>query len=157
MKVQIRHVDGHTFVAKSDSNHWIPLDTGTASGGSGAANDPFQLFIISCGGCAFIDVADILKKSRKTISRMELAVEASRAEAMPKILRELLFQFSVDGEDITVETVKRAIELSLTKYCSVSLSVDRSVKFKAQITLNGETTNSWEIQRDPTLFSATGT
>jgi hypothetical protein len=39
LKVHIRQVDGHTLVAKSDSNHWIPLDTGTAGGGSAGAND----------------------------------------------------------------------------------------------------------------------
>ena len=152
MKVHIRQVDGHTLVARSDSNHWIPLDTGTASGGTGAANDPFQLFVIACGGCSLVDVVDILTKGRKNPTRMELKVEASRAETAPKILRKLSFHYHVDGPDISAESVRRAIELSLTKYCSASLSLDRSIIFEARITLNGEAHEPFTIARDAALF-----
>jgi putative redox protein len=152
VRVHIRQVDGHTLVAKSDSNHWIPLDTGTASGGTGAANDPFQLFVIACGGCTLVDLVDILRKGRKQPTRLELDVEAERAESVPKILRKLSFQYQVDGPDISVETVRRAIELSLTKYCSASLSLDRSIFFEARITLNGEAHEPFIIARDVALF-----
>jgi putative redox protein len=145
-------VDGHTLVAKSDSNHWIPLDTGTASGGTAGANDPFQLFIIACGGCTLVDVVDILTKGRKNPTRLELNVEAVRAEAVPKILRKLSFDYRVDGPDISAETVRRAVELSLTKYCSASLSLDRSIIFEVRITLNGETHEPFIIPRDTALF-----
>jgi putative redox protein len=152
VKVHIRQVDGHTLVARSDSNHWIPLDTGTASGGTGAANDPFQLFVIACGGCSLVDVVDILTKGRKNPTRMELKVEATRAETAPKILRKLSFHYHVDGPDISAESVRRAIELSLTKYCSASLSLDRSIIFEVRITLNGETHEPFTIARDAALF-----
>jgi putative redox protein len=148
VRVHIRQVDGHTLMAKSDSNHWIPLDTG----GTGAANDPFQIFVIACGGCTLVDVIDILSKGRKNPSRMELNVEAARAETVPKILRKLSFDYHVDGPDLSVETVRRAIELSLTKYCSVSLSLDRSIVFEARITLNGEAHAPFTIARDAALF-----
>ena len=152
MKAHIRQVDGHTLMAKSDSNHWIPLDTGAASGGTGAANDPFQLFVIACGGCTLMDVVDILAKGRKTLTRLELNMEATRAETVPKILRKLSFHYDVDGPDLSVETVRRAIELSLTKYCSASLSLDRSIVFEARITLNGEAHEPFIIPRDAALF-----
>lgn len=152
MKVHIRHVDGHTLVAKSDSNHWVPLDTGTASGGTAAANDPFQLFMIGCGGCSLVDVVDILAKSRKNPTRLELFMDVARAETIPKVIRKLSLSFHVDGPDITVELVRRAIELSLTKYCSASLSLDRSVIFEALITLNGYAHEPFEIARDAAIF-----
>jgi putative redox protein len=152
LKVHIRQVDGHTLVAKSDSNHWIPLDTGTAGGGTGAANDPFQLFLIACGGCTLMDVVDILTKGRKNPARMELNVEATRAETVPKILRKLSFDYRVDGPNISAETVRRAVELSLTKYCSASLSLDRSIVFEVRITLNGEAHEPFTIARDAALF-----
>jgi putative redox protein len=147
VKVHIRQVDGHTMVAKSDSNHWIPLDTGT-----GGANDPFQLFVIACGGCTLMDVIDILTKSRQPPTRLELNVEAARAESVPKILRKLSFDYRVDGPNISVETVRRAVELSLTKYCSVSLSLDRSIIFEVRITLNGEAHEPFTVARDAALL-----
>jgi putative redox protein len=152
LKVCIRHMDGHTFMAKSDSNHWVPFDTGLPSGGSGAANDPFQLFIIACGGCVSIDVVDILTKGRKEFDLYELNVEASRADHTPKIVRALTFHARVNGENVTEENVRRALELSLTKYCSVSLSLDRSVTFTGRVTLNGHRGESWQIPRNPELY-----
>ena len=152
MKACIRHIEGHTFVAKSDSNHWIPFDTGTASGGSASANDPVQLFIIAAGGCVSIDVLDILKKGRKTFTLYELNLEAVRAETDPKIVRSLCYNVKINGENITEDNVRRAITLSLTKYCSVSLSIDRSVTFKARITLNGMRGQIFEIPRDSSIY-----
>jgi putative redox protein len=152
LRVHIRHVDGHTLVAKSDSNHWIPLDTGTASGGTGAANDPFQLFVIGCAGCTVVDVVDILTKSRQIPTRLELSLEATRAETVPKILRQLSFHFQVDGPNVSAQTVRRAIELSLTKYCSASLSLDRSIVFEARVTLNDQAQEPFEIARNPASF-----
>jgi putative redox protein len=140
------------MIAKSDSNHWIPLDSGTASGGTAAANDPFQLFLIGCVGCTLVDVVDILRKGRKHPTRIELNVEADRGESVPRILRRLFFDYHVDGPDISVEVLRRAIELSLTKYCSAALSLDCSIVFVARITLNGEAHEPFEIARDPALF-----
>jgi putative redox protein len=150
MKAWIKHVEGHTFLAKSESNHWIPFDT--ASHGTGAAGDPYQTFAMACGGCASIDVVDILTKSRKPPTKLELELEITRADSIPKIARRLHYHFRVEGHDLTVERIQRAIELSLTTYCSVALSLDRSVNFSAQITLNGIENPPWNIRRSDEIY-----
>lgn len=151
MKAWIKYVEGHTYVARSDSNHWLPLDLGTAGGGCGAANDPFQTFVIGIGGCVSVDIVNIIMKSRKMITRMEMEVDATRAATPPKILRSLHFHVRIET-DATEETVRRALQLSLTKYCSASLSIDRSVPFRAQITLNNTAGEPWEIPRDAAIY-----
>ncbi|MBU0509878.1 OsmC family protein [bacterium] len=147
MKAYLRHVEGHTFVAKSDSNHWVPIDTGTASGGTGAANDPFQLFVIGFSGCALVDVADIVKKSRKEAARLEMFVEVTRAETAPKVVRSVEFHLQAEGDPTLGETLRRALELSLTKYCSASLSLDRAITFRGRVTVNGEASDAWDVER----------
>ena len=153
MKVCVKHVEDHAFIAKSESNHWIPFDTGPASGGSAGASDPFQTFIMSCAGCVSIDVVDILKKSRKPHRNYGLQLEATRADSIPKIVRHLYFHAHVDGDDISHELVERALRLSLTRYCSVSLSLDRSVTFSIRATVNGHRGEWIAIPRDPALYS----
>ncbi|MFZ5433420.1 MAG: OsmC family protein [Calditrichota bacterium] len=148
MKAYLRHVDGHIFVAKSDSNHWVPIDTGTASGGTAAANDPFQLFVIGFSGCSFVDIVDIVKKSRKAISTLELHIEVTRAESTPKVIRGIEFHLQAQGEDSVLDTLRRAMDLSLTKYCSASISLDRSIPFTCRITLNGNSGEAWIINRN---------
>lgn len=147
MKAYLRHIEDHTLIAKSESNHWVALDTGTTGGGTGAAGDPFQTFVIGFSGCALLDVADIVKKSRKQITRLEMFVDVTRAETVPKIVRSVEFHLEATGDPTLAETLKRALELSLTKYCSASLSLDRAIVFRGRVTVNGETKHEWEIER----------
>jgi putative redox protein len=139
-------------MAKADSNHWIPLDTEATSGGTGGANNPFQLFLIGVGACSLVDVVDILTKGRKSVRELALDVEVKRAETHPKIVRAAHYHFRIAGDDITADAARRAIELSLTKYCSASLSLDRSVTFTVHLTLNGEAFEPRVVPRDPDLY-----
>jgi putative redox protein len=150
-KALVRHVEGHTLIARAASHHWVPIDSpveGTAS----AANDPVQLMVIACAGCVMIDTVDILLKKREEFDLLEIEIEALRRDTPPKIIRRLDFRLRINGSGLREESVHRAVELSLTKYCSVSLSLDRSIKFLAQITLNGSAGESWEIARDAAWF-----
>jgi len=142
------------MLAKADSNHWIPIDTGTASGGTAGASDPFQLFLIGVGACSLVDVVDILTKGRKEIRELNLEVEVKRSERHPKVVRAVRYHFQISGEDVTLDVARRAIELSLTKYCSVSLSLDRSVTFTVHLALNGEESQPFEIERDASVFDS---
>lgn len=155
MKAHLKHVEGHTIIAKSDSNHWVALDTGTASGGTGAANDPFQLFVIGISGCTLVDVADIVKKSRKETTRLEMFVDVTRAETVPKIVLAIEFHLQAEGDPTLGETLRRALDLSLTKYCTASLSLDRAVIFRGRVTVNGEISHEWEVERKTAEYYAT--
>ncbi len=150
-KALVRHVSGHTLLGKGSSNHWVPLETSEADYPA-AANDPVQLILMACSGCVMIDTVDILKKSRQEPDEFEIAIEGLRRDTRPKIFRRLDFHVRINGSTLRAETVRRAVELSLTKYCSVSLSLDRSVRFFAQITLNGDPGERWEIPRQPELY-----
>jgi putative redox protein len=151
-QAKLQYIDGHTFVAKANSNHLIPLDTGEASGGGGGANDPVQLLVTACAGCVAIDVVDIVRKARHEIRRFTMEISATRFPTPPKIIKALEFHAIVDGETIDEAIVQRAINLSLTKYCTVSLSLDRSVGFTARATINGQETPAWSIARDPAVY-----
>jgi putative redox protein len=151
VKVHIHFVDGHTFVAKSESNHWVPMDTSALPGGN-AANDPFQLFVTGLGTCTCVDVVDILTKGRHELKRFQCDVEVTRRDSSPKVVRAVHFNYKVEGVGLTEETVRRAVELSLTKYCSASLSLDRSIPFTAQAAINGDQTAVWPMPRSTQWF-----
>jgi putative redox protein len=146
VKALVRHVEGHALIARAASHHWVPLDS-PVEGAPSAANDPIQLMVIACAGCVMIDTVDILHNKREEFDRLEIEIEALRRDPPPKIIRRLDYRLRINGSGLHEESVRRALELSLTKYCSVSLSLDRSVKFFAQITLNGSTGESWEVAR----------
>jgi len=151
MKANLVRVKSGTLLAKSDSNHWIPFDTGPKAGGTNAAGSPSETLLMAAGGCTALDQIFIVEKGRKQLTRYELELEGIRAETHPKIFREIHFHAIAEG-DVTPEQFKRAMELSLTKYCSVSLSLDRSIRFFAKFTLNGVEEPEWEIPRSDEFY-----
>lgn len=149
----LRHTGQMAFLAKADSNHWVPVDSGPKSGGENGASAPIEMLVMACGGCVSMDVVFILGKSRKEFSRFEIEVEATRAELHPRRVTGLHFHIKADGQNLTTNDVEKAVNLSLTKYCGVSLSLDRSVKFKASCTVNGIPSQEWNIERNPEMYA----
>ncbi len=148
----LRHTGQMAFLAKADSNHWVPFDAGPVSGGTNGANSPFEALVLACGGCVSMDMVFILGKSRKTFTRFDMEVQATRAETHPRRLTSLHFHAQLDGQDLTPDSVEKALTLSLTKYCAVSLSLDRSVPFTASFTINGVPGAEWSVERNPSLY-----
>ncbi|MBK6765760.1 MAG: OsmC family protein [bacterium] len=152
MKALLRHTGQMAFLAKADSNHWVPVDAGPPSGGGNAATAPIELLVIAAGGCVSMDMVHIFGKSRKPFTRFDMEVEATRAETHPRRLLSLHFHAQVEGPEMTPDAIEKAINLSLTKYCSVSLSLDRAVTFHASYTCNGVPGQEWQVERNMELY-----
>jgi putative redox protein len=124
----VKHIQGVTFAGKADSNHWVMIDGATAVGGSDAGSRPKELVLLALGGCTGSDVASILQKKRVPFEDFELHLKATTAEEHPQVFTDIHIEYVVYGENIKPADVERAIELSTTKYCSVSAMLRASVK-----------------------------
>ena len=127
-KAVVRQVQGVTFAAKADSNHWVIMDGGEKFGGSSAASTPKELLLMSLGGCTANDVVPILVKKRVPVSHLEIHLTANTAEEHPQVFTDINMEYVVFGDGINPADVERAIELSTTKYCSVSAMLRPAVK-----------------------------
>jgi putative redox protein len=81
---------------------------------------PMELVLEALAGCTGMDVADILRKKRQAVEALEIRVRGTRAENHPKVYAAIELEYIVTGGEVSAEAVARAIELSMTKYCSVS-------------------------------------
>ena len=72
------------------------------------------------GACTGMDVASILEKKRQVVSRYSVRVEGHQRTTHPHAFTHVEIVHQVEGPAVDVEAVRRAIELSATKYCSVS-------------------------------------
>ncbi len=79
------------------------------------------MMLMGLGGCASFDVIDILKKSRQKVSQCVTQLTAKRADSIPAVFTHIHLHFVVSGYELKENHVKRAIELSATKYCSATL------------------------------------
>ena len=117
------------FEAQTESGHRFSLDAKPQVGGEGGGPAPMEVLLVSLAGCTGMDVASILKKKRVDLQRMTVKVDGERAPEHPKYFTKIEVQFDIEGKDISEEAVRRAIELSKEKYCSVSVML----KDKAEI------------------------
>jgi len=127
-KALVKQVQGITFAAKSDSNHWIMMDGPSDFGGSNAGTRPKELILIALGGCTGSDVAAILKKRKAPITGFEMNISGNESEEHPKVFTDIQIEYVFYGDGIEAADVERAIELSTNKYCSVSAMLKASVR-----------------------------
>jgi putative redox protein len=78
-------------------------------------------------GCTAMDVVSILQKKRVNFSGLQINITGERADDHPRRYTRIAIEFVVTGRDIKEKDVERAIELSLTKYCSASASVNAEI------------------------------
>ena len=120
MKAIVRHSGNMSFIGKSESNHWVIMDTTKKIGGEEASVRPMELILIGLGGCTGVDVISILNKMRVKLDKFEVNIEAEQAEDYPKVFKKIHIEYIFHGKDLKKENLERAIKLSQEKYCSVS-------------------------------------
>lgn len=137
-KAYIKQIKGITFAGKTDSNHWITMDGPEDFGGSNAGIRPKELILISLGGCTGSDVVSILSKKRVKVDDFEMNINAEVAETHPQVFTSIHIEFVFYGKNIDPKDVERAIELSQTKYCSVTAMLEKSVKITHSFRIEAE-------------------
>lgn len=119
-EARVRWSGRMTFVGRAGSNHIVPMDVGQDSGGDDSATRPLELLLLGLGGCTGMDVVSILNKMRVPFTGLEINVRADRAEEHPRVYTRIEIEYVFAGRDLDHDKLKRAVELSQEKYCSVS-------------------------------------
>lgn len=96
------------------------------------AASPVEILLEALGACSAVDVVVILEKSRTPAQRLEVTLAGKRHEPEPRYFTEAVVRFDIWGEGIRPETVRRAINLSFTKYCSVYHSLRGDMKLQPE-------------------------
>lgn len=81
---------------------------------------PKALLLSAVAGCSGIDIVDILEKMRVPFSDFEISVEAGQTEEHPRVYTDLYITYRLHTDPANEEKVRKAINLSLDKYCGVS-------------------------------------
>ncbi len=124
----VKQLRGITLVGKTDSNKWITMDGPENFLGSNAAIRPKELILLSLGGCTGSDVIAILQKKKVNLNGFEINITAEQQEEHPQVYTKIHLEFVFYGKNIQNKDVERAIELSQTKYCSVTVMLQKSVE-----------------------------
>lgn len=98
------------------------------------AFSPVESLVASLAGCMAIDVITILNKMRLDVKELRLEADADRNSMNPRYVKSINLKFYLKGE-LAPDRVRRAIDLSQEKYCSVfhSLRPDLQFGYRVQI------------------------
>ncbi len=112
----VRWDGGLHLVAEAGSGDRLEMDD--AKGGRGFR--PAELLMVSLGGCTAMDVVSILAKKQQAVTSYEVDVTGEQREPHPHAYTDVVVEHRVEGDPLDPEAVRRAIELSATKYCTVT-------------------------------------
>lgn len=117
---------GMRFTAEAGSGHQLTLDSATDEGGKQAGFSPMELPLIALAGCMGMDVVSILRKQRQDVTGYDMRVHGIRAEEHPTVFVQIEVEHTFTGRGLKREAIEHAIELSRTRYCSVSAMLDKA-------------------------------
>ncbi len=117
-----------TFEGIGHKDFRVTLDTVPEVGGHDGGMAPMELLLVALGGCTAMDVISILKKMRQDVTDFQVITRGTRADEHPKVYTEIELEYVVRGHEVDPKSVERAIELSETRYCSISSMLNKTAK-----------------------------
>ena len=104
-------------------------------GDNAQAPGPMLTLLLAAGACSGSDVVLILEKMRLPPREIRIELIGTRREIEPRRYMEIHFHYHVTGQGLDETRVRRAIELSLEKYCSVVHSLAPDIRITHELTL----------------------
>lgn len=103
-----------------------------------AGFSPKALLLTGLAGCTGIDVVDVLEKMRVPFADLKIEVEADQTEEHPRVFKEIHINYIIKTEEENRSKVKKAIDLSLEKYCGVAAMLKKNSSIHYVITIQPE-------------------
>lgn len=115
------------------SGHHVIMDATPEVGGEDAGARPKPLMLAALAGCTGMDVISILKKMKIEPDTFNVKVEGDVTEEHPKhyVSMHIIYEFT--GNNLPMDKLQKAIELSQDKYCGVSHAYKKAMPVTYEI------------------------
>lgn len=130
MKVEVNWLkNGSHMEAASEEGGKIRIDGDQTIGGLEGGMSPMQLLLAGVAGCSAIDVISILKKQKQKLQSLQVEVDGDKQPTGKGYseFKTIHMHYKLSG-DLDPRKVERALDLSITKYCSVSKALEKGSK-----------------------------
>ncbi|HEV8699575.1 MAG TPA: OsmC family protein [Candidatus Limnocylindrales bacterium] len=104
------------FHADPSSGH--PYDFDDRKSNTGGS--PVETVLAALASCSAMDVVSIVSKKRQVVSSYTIEVSGDQRDEYPQVYSEITVVHEIEGKDLSEAAIRRAIELSATKYCPVN-------------------------------------
>ena len=130
--VSTRWLDNMSFESEING-HKIIIDAKEEVGGQDKGPRPKPFMLAALGGCTAMDVVSILKKMRVDLKNLNVIVEGELSEEHPRRFTKMHIIYEVEGEDLDMDKIEKAVSLSEEKYCGVSAVYKQVIEMSSEI------------------------
>ena len=115
------------------NGHKITVDAAPEVGGHDLGPRPKGLMMVALAGCTGMDVVSILKKMHVEVAAFNVRIEGNLTEEHPKHFQDMKIIYEFAGTDLVEEKLRKAIDLSMEKYCGVSAVYKKAMNLSYDI------------------------
>jgi len=139
-RVTVDLLGNMAFRAVTETGHEVVMDAAPEVGGTDTGPRPMELLLVGLGGCTGMDVISMLRKMRQDVTDYEIEISGERATEHPKVYTSIRVEHIVRGRGLNPESIRRAVELSATRYCSAAAMLGRVAHIDESYRVIDETT-----------------
>jgi putative redox protein len=132
--VSTRWLEDMSFESEIDG-HKIVVDAKPEVGGKDRGPRPKQMMLAALGGCTSMDVISILKKMRVEVKSLNVIVEGELTEEHPRHFTKMHVTYEVEGDNLPLDKIQKAVSMSEEKYCGVSAVYRQVMELSSEIVL----------------------
>jgi len=107
------------FESDNPSGKLVLMDTAPEHGGHNSGLGPKAMMLSSLAGCSGLDVVSILKKMKVPFSDFRIDTYGELTEEHPKYYHTVTVEYHLYGQNLDETKIKKAVDLSIEKYCGV--------------------------------------
>ncbi len=107
----------------------------TLDGDGSRGTSPMVALLLAAAGCTGADVVSILRKMRVDLRVCRIEITGTRRAEVPRRYLALHLRYHLAGAGLDEARARRAVELSLEKYCSVMHSLAPDIRVTHDIAL----------------------
>lgn len=124
-----------SFDAIVSKTHKIKMDAAEASGGADSGARPKELLLAGLGGCTGMDVIGILSKMKIVPEKLDIEISAEQTDEHPKVFKNIHVKYIFKGENLSMEKLEKAVNLSKDKYCGVNAMLSKTAEITNEIVI----------------------
>jgi putative redox protein len=136
-KLELDFLGGMAFETEMNG-HKIYIDADESVGGKDTGPRPKQFMMLALAGCTGMDVVSILRKMRVEYDALTIAIDAELDDEFPKPYTSMKVIYKFTGENLPLDKIQKAVDLSKERYCGVSANYKDSFPVAHEILINGK-------------------
>lgn len=106
--------------------HSVSLNGASDDNGKRLGYSPKALLLSGLAGCSGIDVVEMLEKMRVPFTKLEIVAQSEQTDEHPKVFKDIEIEYRIDAEPQFEDKIKRAVDLSIEKYCGVAAMLKKN-------------------------------